>query len=98
MGSRRSHCLRRSRTFGPASERNEIDLVPNFTRTDVRIIWQSANERFSVHLFAENLEGRFQFASTLVGPEITGGLPVGLVIPLTPRKYGVQLEWKWAAN
>ncbi len=77
---------------------NEIDLVPNSTRTDVRIIWQSADERFSVHVYGENLEGRFQFASTLVGPEITGGLPVGLVIPLTPRKYGVQLEWKFGAN
>ncbi len=51
-----------------------------------------------MHLYVENLENRFQFASTLVGPELVGGLPVGLVIPLTPRKFGVQLEWKWSGD
>ena len=77
---------------------DEIDRIHDFTRTDVRIIWQSPSERWSVHLYAENLEGDFTFASSLVGPEISGGLPVGLVIPLSPRIYGVQLEWKWGGE
>jgi outer membrane receptor protein involved in Fe transport len=77
---------------------DEIDLVPNFTRTDIRLVWQSAGEGLSVHLFVENIENRFQFTSTLVGPELVGGLPVGLIIPRTPRRWGVQLEWKFGGN
>jgi len=77
---------------------DEIDRVDSFTRTDLRVIWQAPGGHWSVHLYAENLEGDFTFANTLVGPEISGGLPIGLSIPLSPRIYGVQIEFAWGVE
>ncbi len=76
----------------------EIDRIGSMTRTDIRIIWSSPEEHWSIHLYVENLEGGFVFANALVGPEITGGLPVGLNIPLSPRIYGVQMEFQFGRD
>lgn len=66
-----------------------IDRVDAYTRSDVRLQWQSPSERWSVEGYVENLEDEVVFARTTVGPDFTGGFPASVGV-LPPRMYGIR--------
>jgi outer membrane receptor protein involved in Fe transport len=73
------------------------DRVDAYTRSDVRLVWRSASERFSVEAFCENLENEIVFARNVTTGEFSGSFPasVGLI---PPRTYGVRIGFDWRAS
>ena len=71
-----------------------IDEVDSYTRTDLRLRWEGADQRYSIEIFVENLEDEKIFAQTTVGQEFAGGFAASLG-GLPPRVYGIRLGLKW---
>lgn len=74
-----------------------IDRVDGYTRSDVRLVWKSANERLSVEAFAENLENEVVFARHTTGAEFNGAFPASLGL-IPPRTYGVRVGYHWSGE
>ncbi len=74
-----------------------IDEVDSYTRTDVRLRWDSPEARYSVEAFVDNVEDEVVFARTIVGPDFTGGFPASVGV-LQPRMYGVRVGFKWGGE
>ena len=70
------------------------DRVDSYTRTDVRVVWRSANERYSVEAFAENLENRVVYVRNATTGEFSGSMPASLGL-LAPRTFGVRVGFAW---
>ena len=71
-----------------------IDRIASRTKTDLRLIWRSPEETFSVELFVENLEDETVYGQRIIGAEHMGGWPVQ-VGTFPPRIYGVRLGFHW---
>jgi outer membrane receptor protein involved in Fe transport len=70
------------------------DRVDAYTRTDVRLVWRSASERFSVEAFVENLEDEVVYVRNVTTGEFSGSMPASLGL-LAPRTYGVRIGFSW---
>jgi iron complex outermembrane receptor protein len=70
------------------------DRVDAYTRTDLRLVWQSEDERLSVEAYAENLEDEIVYARLATTAEFTGSFPASLGL-LPPRTYGVRVGFHW---
>jgi len=73
------------------------DRVGSYTRTDVRLVWRSERERFSVEAFAENLEDEVVYVRNVTTGEFSGSMPASLGL-LPPRTYGLRIGFSWRAN
>ena len=71
-----------------------VDEVDAYTRTDLRLKWESVDQRYSVEVFVENLEDEKVFARTTIGQEFAGGFAASLG-GLPPRVYGIRLGLRW---
>ena len=74
-----------------------IDKVGAYSRSDVRVRWESPGHRYSVEAFCENLEDEVVFARTTVGPDFTGGFPASVGV-LPPRMFGVRVGFSWGSD
>jgi iron complex outermembrane recepter protein len=68
--------------FGAATQYK----VPSFTKTDLSLTFNAADDRFYVQGFASNLENKI----TLSGVDGFGN-----VVPQDPRTYGVRAGFKF---
>ena len=65
-----------------------IDQIDSFTKTDLRLIWEDAEQRYSVELFVQNLEDEVVWQRNIT-VELSGGAAgFGL---MQPRTYGVRM-------
>jgi outer membrane receptor protein involved in Fe transport len=69
-----------------------FDLVQSSTRTDLRLLWRSVDERFTFEVFGENLEQDRYFGRTVTVqfPYAASGFG-----QLGTRRYGVRLGFRW---
>lgn len=69
-----------------------VDLVNSTTRTDLRLIWRSVDERFSLEIFGENLEQDRYFGrtTTVQFPYTASGFG-----QIGTRRYGVRFGFQW---
>jgi iron complex outermembrane receptor protein len=74
-----------------------MDRVAAYSRSDVRLRWDSPEQRYSVEGYVENLEDEVVFARTTVGPDFTGGFPASVGV-LPPRMYGVRAGFHWGGD
>jgi iron complex outermembrane receptor protein len=74
-----------------------MDAVPAYSRSDVRLRWDSPEQRYSVEAYVENLEDEVVFARTTVGPDFTGGFPASVGV-LPPRMFGVRVGFHWGGD
>ena len=63
---------------------------PSFTKTDLRLAWTSADERFGVEAFVENLENEIVLQRVTYGGDGIEQSVVGF-----PRNYGVRLRGRF---
>ena len=78
----------------PFNDRS-FDQVDAYSRTDLRIIWKSADTRYEVELFAQNLEDEIVNARTVVVAIPAMASTLGL---LPPRVYGIRIGYHWAGD
>lgn len=75
--------------------REDVDRLDSFSNTDIRLIWNSPAEHFSVTAFVESLEDKDQ----IFFRPIPLGLGVDGVIttlgPNSPRTYGITLAYRY---
>ena len=69
---------------------NRAGFQPSYTKTDLRLSWVSADERFGAEIFAENLENEVVNQRTQ-----SGGDGIEQVSWGYPRNYGVRLKAKF---
>ena len=74
-----------------------IDQIDSRRKIDLRLIWKSVEERYSVELFVENLEDETYYGQHLIGAEYFGGYPVRAGT-FPPRIYGVRLGFQWGGK
>lgn len=72
-----------------------VDRIEAYTQTDIRFIWESADGRYSVEVFGENLEEDFFYGRT-----ITVQLPYVAAAfgPIGQRIYGVRLGFRFGGE
>ncbi len=75
--------------------RNDTDLVESYTRTDLRLIWTSVDQRYDVELFVENLENERVYARTIAVEIPTSLTAFGL---LPPRVFGVRVGFHFGGQ
>ena len=63
---------------------------PSFTKTDLRLAWTSADERFGVEAFVENIENEIVLQRVTYGGDGIEQSVVGY-----PRNYGVRLRGRF---
>ena len=73
-----------------------IDEVDSYTRTDLRLAWESAGGNYTAEIFVENLEDELIFARSTAGQDFAGGFAASLG-GLAPRVYGIRLGYRWGA-
>jgi outer membrane receptor protein involved in Fe transport len=73
------------------------DWVQSYTRTDVRLLWNSLDDRFSVEAFCENLEDEVVYARNATTGEFSGSFPASLGL-IPPRTYGLRIGYHWTAG
>lgn len=81
--------------FRRGFNRNDYDRVDSFSRTDLRLIWESVDERYSMELFVQNLEDKLIYARTIAVELPTAAVEFGL---LPPRVFGVRFGYHWGGN
>lgn len=69
---------------------NRAGFQDSYTKTDLRLSWTSASERFGIEVFAENLENEIVNSRTQSGGDGIEQVAWGL-----PRNYGVRLRGKF---
>lgn len=69
---------------------NIAGFQDHYTKTDLRLSWTSANERFGVELFVENLENEIVNSRTQSGGDGIEQVQWGM-----PRNYGVRLKGRF---
>jgi iron complex outermembrane receptor protein len=74
-----------------------IDEVDSYTRTDLRLAWESASGDYSVELMVENIEDELVFARSTAGQDFAGGFAASLG-GLAPRVYGIRLGYRWGGS
>ncbi len=72
-----------------------VDRVGAYTKTDLRLIWTSADARYSVEVFGENLEDETVYARTIVVELAGSAAGFGL---LPPRVYGIRFGYHWGGR
>ena len=81
---------------GKYSSQNQVSFIDangtqsSFTKTDIRVAWTSADERFGVEAYVENLEDEVVLLRTTYGGDGINQVTYGL-----PRNYGVRLRAKF---
>ncbi len=73
----------------------KFDLVESSTKTDVRIIWTSVDERYSIEIFGENLEQDRYFGRTVTVQFPFAASGFGQI---GTRIYGVRFGFKWSTG
>ena len=73
----------------------KIDEVDSYTKTDLRIRWESVDARYFVELFGENLEDEIVYPRLIVVALTGTAQNFGL---LQPRTYGVRIGFHWTGN
>ncbi len=81
--------------FRRGFNRNDFDKVDDRTRTDLRLIWRSVDERYEMELFVQNLEDESVYARTIAVETPTAAVEFGL---LPPRVFGVRFGYHWGDN
>ena len=78
--------------FTRPTNRDDFDRIDSHTRTDVRVRWESADERFSAEIYAENLEDEINYLRTIAVefPPTAAGISIS-----QPRVYGVRMWYRW---
>jgi iron complex outermembrane receptor protein len=71
----------------------DFDLQEDFHKTDLKLIWTSPEERWTVEGFVENLEDEDVIQNVLVGSRTLGAPPLAWYG--TPRFYGVRLGFRY---
>ncbi len=74
-----------------------IDKIASRSKTDLRLIWEDVEKKYSVELFVENLENETVFGQRLIGAEFQGGFPVQ-VGTFPPRIYGIRLGFHFGGD
>jgi outer membrane receptor protein involved in Fe transport len=72
-----------------------VDRVAAYTKTDLRLIWASTDDRYSIELFGENLEDETVYARTIVVELAGSAAGFGL---LPPRVYGIRFGYHWGGK
>ncbi len=81
---------------GRYSSQNQVSFLDangtqaSFTKTDIRVSWTSADERFGVEAYVENLEDEIVLLRTTYGGDGFNQVTYGL-----PRNYGVRVRAKF---
>jgi len=73
------------------------DRVGSYTRTDLRLLWRSASERFSAEAFVENVEDEVVYVRNVTTGEFSGSMPASVGL-LPPRTFGVRIGYQWRAQ
>ena len=81
---------------GKYSSQNQVSFIdpngtqPSFTKTDIRVAWTSADERFGLEGYVENLENEIVLLRTTYGGDGFNQVTYG-----QPRTYGVRVRAKF---
>jgi iron complex outermembrane receptor protein len=83
---------------GPVIERGlcrerDIDLQEAYHKTDIKLIWNSPEERWSFEAYVENLEDDDVFQNLLVGSQAVGS--PALAQYSAPRIYGFRVGFRY---
>ncbi len=75
--------------------RSDTDLIGDHTRTDLRLLWRSSDDRLSAEVFVENLEDNIIYGRT-----VAVAIPpaVGLIGLKPPRIFGVRVGFRWGGT
>jgi len=71
----------------------DFDLQEDYHLTNLKLIWTSPEQRWSVEAFVDNLEDEAAKQNILIGPRGFGGPPFAWYNP--PRFYGMQVGFKY---
>jgi iron complex outermembrane receptor protein len=71
----------------------DFDLQEAYHLTDLRVMWTSPEQRWSVEAFIQNIEDEAPKQNILVGPRFLGSPPLAWYSP--PRFYGIQVGFKY---
>ena len=69
------------------------DLQPRYHQTDVKLIWKSPAEKWTVEAFVLNLENEIVYQNALIGPSIIGN--PGLAWYGAPRTWGMRVGLRY---
>ena len=72
-----------------------IDVVDSYTKTDLRVRWDSADDRYFVEFFGENLEDEIVYPRVIVVALTGTAQNFGL---LQPRTYGIRIGFNWTGG
>jgi iron complex outermembrane receptor protein len=72
---------------------DDSDKQDSYTKTDLRLAWQSEDERISLEAFADNVTDEDVIQSQVVGSSLTGW-PITTALD-APRTYGVRIGYRW---
>jgi outer membrane receptor protein involved in Fe transport len=75
--------------------RPAYDLVESHTRSKIRFLWRSVDERYTVELFVENLEDEIVWARTITAEIPAVATNFGM---LPPRVYGIRFGFNWRSG
>jgi iron complex outermembrane receptor protein len=70
----------------------DADIVDAYTKTDLRVRWSDAEQRYWVEAFGENLENNYVYPRGIVVALTGTAQGFGL---LQPRTYGVRMGFNW---
>jgi iron complex outermembrane receptor protein len=73
-----------------------VDRIDSYTRTGVRFIWRSPDERYTVEVFGTHLEDETIYGRRIALPEFIGN-PVQTG-RFAPRRYGVRVGFRWGGE
>ena len=72
--------------------RADTDRIDSYTRTDLRLTWQSVDERYHAEVFVENLEDEIVYGRTVAVAIPPAAGVIGL---FPPRTFGVRLGFRF---
>lgn len=70
-----------------------FDLQEDYHLTDLKVVWTSPEQTWSVEAFVQNIENEAPKQNILVGPRQFGSAPLAWYGP--PRFYGMQVGFKY---
>ncbi len=71
-----------------------LDEVDSFTKTDIRVMWKSPSNTWSVEAYVQNIEDDTIANRIVTLPDFTGGQPANFGSTL-PRLYGLRLGYNY---
>lgn len=74
-------------------QNDSVDRVGDYTKTDVRLIWRSPTQRWTMEAFVENLENELVYARNVYVAEFSNMMSGFGMLP--PRTYGVRVGFHW---